>query len=125
MHKNLISEIDEIYDIDTDEENWFPNPGGIPGNILSKLPRYLLIPAQDKKDDLSGNSGALVSTLNELFNDVRDNSANFLEAQRYLNQLADELNPNDETTEFGSMMVGLNRILADFPETRIHTTAIM
>ncbi|HHU71068.1 MAG TPA: AAA family ATPase, partial [Clostridiales bacterium] len=122
--KNLISEIDEIYDIDTDEENWFPNPGGIPRNILSKLPRYLLIPAQDKKDDLSGNSGALVSTLNELFNDVRDNSANFLEAQRYLNQLADELNPNDETTEFGSMMVGLNRILAGiFPETRIHTTA--
>lgn len=122
--KNLIAEIDEIYDIDTDEESWFPNPGGIPGNILSKLPRFLLIPAQDKKDDLSGNSGALLSTLNELFIDVRNNSANFREAQRYLNQLAAELNPSDDSTEFGSMMVGLNNILAGiFPQTGIHTTA--
>lgn len=122
--KNLINEIDEIYDIDTDEENWILNPGGIPGNVLSKLPRFLLIPAHDKKDDLTGTSGALISTLNELFNDVRNNSANFREAQRYLNLLADELNPNDETTEFGSMMVELNNILSGiFPQTGIHTTA--
>lgn len=124
VQKNLLSEIDEIYDIDTNDENWFPNPGGIPGNVLSKLPRFLLIPAQDKKDDLTGNSGALLLTLNELFNDVRNNSTNFREAQRYLNLLADELNPNDETTEFGSMMVELNDILTDiFPKTGIHTTA--
>ncbi|MHB8128915.1 MAG: ATP-dependent nuclease [Mobilitalea sp.] len=124
VQKNLIAEIDDIYDIDFDVESWFPNPGGIPGNILSKLPRFLLIPAQDKKDDLSGKSGALISTLNELFIDVRNNSENFREAQRYLNQLATELNPNDETTEFGSMMVGLNNILSGiFPQTGIHTTA--
>lgn len=122
--KKLMSDIEEIYDYDTEEETWFINPGGIPGNILSKLPRMLIIPAQDKKDDLSGTSGALISTLNELFNEIRDSSENFKQAQKYLNLLGDELNANNETSDFGTMMSGLNDILKGiFPHTGIHTTA--
>jgi len=41
--------LDDIWDIDTTTEEWFTNPGGIPSNVASKLPRYLLIPAQDRK----------------------------------------------------------------------------
>ncbi|WP_455716517.1 ATP-dependent nuclease [Anaerosporobacter sp.] len=122
--KAKLNEIEEIYDYDESNETWFQNPGGIPGNVLSKLPRVLIIPAQDKQDDLSGNSGALMSTLNELFCEIRNSSANFREAQRYLNLLANELDPNNTETDFGCMMVELNSILSDiFPSTGIHTTA--
>lgn len=47
-----------------------------PQNVLSKLLKYLLIPAQDRKDEISGTLGTLQKTLNELFNEVRDNSEN-------------------------------------------------
>lgn len=41
------------------------NPGGIPQNVLSKLPKYLLIPAQDSEGKISGTSGTLQKNLNE------------------------------------------------------------
>lgn len=123
-NKNKFEELDDIYEFDSTEETWFQNPGGIPGNVLSKLPKVLMIPALDKKDELSGNSGTLVTTLNELFNDVRDGSDNFKEAQRYLNLLANELDPTDSKSEFGKMMNGLNEVLEDvFPNTGIHANA--
>jgi len=122
--KSLLREIDDIYDFNFEDDVWFKNPGGIPGNVLSKLPRVLIIPAQDKKDDLSGTTGALITTLNELFNEVRNSSENYTEAQRYLNLLADELNPDNTASDFGTMMSDINGILKDiFPKTGIHTTA--
>lgn len=46
--KSQIQLLDDLYDIDENEDEWFLNPGGIPGNVLSRLPNFLLIPAQDK-----------------------------------------------------------------------------
>ncbi|WP_029191926.1 ATP-dependent nuclease [Paenibacillus elgii] len=114
----IIEEVDELYDYDEEAEEWFKNPGGIPANVLSRLPKFLLIPAQDKAEELSGNSGTLVSTLVELFNDVRDSSENYKQAQQYLNQLAEELNPANAQSEFGQMMTELNLVMKDvFPNT--------
>lgn len=48
-----------IYDLDESKECWIENPGGIPQNVLSKLPKYLLIPAQDSEGEISGTSGTL------------------------------------------------------------------
>lgn len=59
--------------MDKSQECWIENPGGIPQNVLSKLPKYLLIPAQDSEGEISGTSGTLQKTLNELFNEVREN----------------------------------------------------
>ena len=58
--------------------------------MLSKLPKYLLIPAQDSEGEISGTSGTLQKTLSELFNEVRDKSENYKLAQEYLNRLARE-----------------------------------
>lgn len=116
--KAIIEEIEELYDYNEEVEEWFRNPGGIPANVLTKLPKFLLIPAQDKTEELSGNSGALVSTLVELFNDVRDASINYKQAQLYLNQLAAELDPANAESEFGKMMTELNGVMKDiFPNT--------
>jgi predicted ATP-dependent endonuclease of OLD family len=109
---------DALYDYDETSEDWFENPGGIPANVLSRLPKFLLIPAQDKTEELSGQSGTLIKTLVELFNDVRDASDNFKEAQKYLELLAAELDPDNADSEFGKMMQELNGVLEDvFPNT--------
>ncbi|WP_413299728.1 AAA family ATPase [Bacillus sp. 1P10SD] len=122
--KNQIQLLDDLYDIDENEDEWFLNPGGIPGNVLSRLPNFLLIPAQDKIDELSGTSGALVKTLNSLFEEVRNASHNFQEAQRYLGLLQQELDPDDGTKEFGRMMNELNTILDGvFPNTKLLAAA--
>ncbi len=120
----IIEKIDDLYDFDETEEIWFKNPGGIPANVLSRLPKFLLIPAQDKTDELSGSSGTLTKTLNELFNDVRDSSNNYKEAQKYLTLLAQELDPSDEESDVGRMMQELNKVMGDvFPKTGICAAA--
>ncbi|WP_235000453.1 AAA family ATPase [Virgibacillus dakarensis] len=119
VYKSVIT-IDDLYNIDESIEKWVENPGGIPGNVLVKLPKFLLIPAQDKIDEISGSSGALKKTLNSLFEDVRDASDHFSKVQHYLSLLQQELNPEDGDTEFGKMMIELNRILSDvFPSTKL------
>lgn len=116
----LIHKLEDLYEVDETQETWFENPGGIPAIVLQKLPKFLLIPAQDKSSELSGTSGALYDTLNELFKDVRDASDNFIQAQTYLNLLAEELDPNDSESEFGVMMSELNSVLGNvFPDIGI------
>lgn len=118
--KTTIKVIDSLYYIDESEEEWFVNPGGIPGNVLSRIPKFLLIPAQDKTEELNGSKGALTETLNELFNDVRDASENYKKAQEYLEKLSKELDPSKEDSEFGKMMNELNEVLDGvFPNTEI------
>lgn len=57
------------------------------------MPKYLLIPAQDKEDEITGSSGTLQKTLNELFSEIRESSENYKEAQKYLDKLSQELIP--------------------------------
>ena len=122
--KKLFNSVDEIYEFDESEEVWVENPGGIPQNVLSKLPKYLLIPAQDKEDEITGSSGTLQKTLNELFSEIRESSENYKEAQKYLDKLSQELDPDDDSTEISKMIVELNDIVSEiFPGTGITTSA--
>ncbi|HNT81080.1 MAG TPA: AAA family ATPase [Bacteroidia bacterium] len=118
-----LEQLDEIFDL-TEEDVWFQNPGGIPGNVLKMLPRYLLIPVDSNLSEIQGNnSGVLGKTLNELFDMVRESSSNFKEAQKYLDELSKELDPKDSDSEFGKMMADLNTILASvFPNSELHAT---
>lgn len=122
--KEKMKLIDELWDISDDEEVWDKNPGGIAGVVLSRLPTFLLIPAESASHEIDTKTGALQKTLNELFKDVRGNSENYRKAQESLNALARELNPADEASEFGVMMGELNGVLSGvFPESKIYATA--
>jgi putative ATP-dependent endonuclease of the OLD family len=118
-----LESIDDIWDIE-DAETWFQNPGGIPGNVLKMLPRFLLIPVDVASNEIKGTgTGVLGKTLNELFETVREKSENFKIAQTYLTKLSEELDPKDETSEFGKMMIDLNGVLSSiFPESKLHAT---
>ncbi|MGL4605286.1 MAG: AAA family ATPase [Iodobacter sp.] len=119
-----LEQLDVIWDL-KETDTWFTNPGGIPGNVLKMLPRFLLIPADASSTEIEGGtSGVLGKTLSELFEDVRSQSENYTQAQECLNKLALELNPEDENSEFGKMIGELNSVLASvFPDSKLHATA--
>ncbi|ADC52390.1 putative ATP dependent endonuclease OLD (plasmid) [Alkalihalophilus pseudofirmus OF4] len=110
--------VEELFDINPDVTEWFENLGGISSNVSHRLPKLLLISDKSKGEELSSNNGALMQTLKQLFEDVRNESDNFRQAQHYLDQLAKELNPDDDESEFASLLSDLNRVVGDvFPET--------
>jgi putative ATP-dependent endonuclease of OLD family len=122
--KDKLDLLSEIWDIDETESVWIINPGGIEGNISVRLPKFLLIPAESRKDDIDGSSSVLQKTMKELFEEVRDESDNYKEAQKYLDLLAKELDPNDESKEFGKMLLDINNIISGiFNQTKIHIEA--
>lgn len=122
--KKLFELVEDIFDVDESQSAWVKNPGGIPQNVISKLPKYLLIPAQDKEDEITGSSGTLQSTLSELFSEIRESSENYKKAQEYLEKLNKELDPDDKSTEISKMILELNTIVSDvFPNTGITASA--
>ena len=115
--------IDELWETN-EEEEWALNPGGIGSVVLSKLPSILIIPADAASHEIDQKSGVLQKILHELFKDVRENSANYKDAQACLSLLAKELDPSDAGSEFGKMMGELNTVLGGvFPESRIYAAA--
>lgn len=120
-------DLPECWDIQINEEaNWVENPGGIPGNVLSKLPKVVVIPAESCISELTSSGGALFSLLSDLFDQVRRDSPNYAQAQVFLNQLAAELNPNDEETSFGQLIRDLNGMVDNlFPDSSVHVNATL
>lgn len=123
--REKLSDLTEYWEVDrTVPPEWVENPGGIPGNILSKLPRIVVIPAESGAAELTSPGGALHGLLGELFHKVRESSENYTEAQRLLNLLAEELDPTDEATDFGRLIQNLNSMAHNiFPDSSIHVTA--
>jgi putative ATP-dependent endonuclease of OLD family len=124
--KDKLELISEIWVVDETSDDWVDNPGGIEGNISIKLPKLLIIPAENRKEEIESPNGTLQRTMRELFEDVRDSSQNYIQAQQFLNQLALELDPNDEEKEFGMMLKDINTIVSDvFTDTRIHIATML
>jgi predicted ATP-dependent endonuclease of OLD family len=120
-YESDLEELLSIWEFDYENSEWFQSPGGIVGNITSRLPRFLFIPAEDRKNDIDGKTGALQNIMKTLFEDVRDASENFANAQKYLNELSKELDPEDPTRDFGKMLGEINSIVGNvFPETGLH-----
>lgn len=122
-----LSELDDYYVFKEDEDPvWVENPGGIPGNVLSKLPQIVVIPAESCMSELTSKNGALQTLLTSLFETVRKGSENFNKAQEFLNKLAEELNPNDENTDFGNLMNNLNTMVHNlFPDSLVHVSTTL
>ena len=123
--KSKFNDLPACWDVQLDQEpNWVENPGGIPGNVLSKLPRVVVIPAESCISELTSSGGALLTLLGDLFEQVRSNSQNYSQAQQFLNNLAAELDPNDDQTDFGRLINELNGMVDNlFPESAVHVNA--
>ena len=109
--KELENVCPDLYDVNEVEE-WFENPGGIPGNVLSQLPRFLKIKADVLSGEMAADkSGTLHDLLDLLFSQVREASPNYKKAVEALSELEKEMDTTDPNTEFGKLMCELNRVV--------------
>ena len=121
--RSFLDNIPEIHEVST-ESDWFENPGGIPGNVLSKLPKFLKIEASSLPEEINDKTGSMQVLLNNLFEDVKNESKNYQDAKKSLDNLAKELDPSDDSKEFGKMMNELNKVVDDvFPNSEINVSA--
>lgn len=117
--ENLLKDVLEIYE-ETEDFVWVQNPGGIEQNVLSRLPKFILIPADDKKDELSQN-GVLNKILNEVFDTIKTDSENYAKVKEYLKKLLDELNPENPESKTKTLMGELQTVVAEiFPDTTLN-----
>lgn len=125
QNKDKLNDLPQIWSVaDESLGQWVKNPGGIPGNILSKLPNIVIIPAESCISELTSQNGALLGLLSELFQEVRDSSENYSQAQIYLSRLAKEMDPQDSETNFGVLMNELNELTHSlFPDASVHVSA--
>ena len=128
LNKNLTTkekkELEEKYPslCEVEEDNdWFENPGGIPGNVLSRLPRFLKIRAEVLSEEMdAAKSGTLHDLLAYMFENVREKSEHYQKAVIELQALSKEMDPKDENGAFGKLMKDLNNIVDDvFPKASI------
>ena len=90
----------ELYNVE-EESLWFENPGGISGNVLSRLPCYLRIEANVLAEEMNASkSGTLFKLLSYMFEDVRNKSENYKKTVEALFELSKEMNPDDEEGAF-------------------------
>lgn len=110
-----------LFDVEENIE-WFENPGGIPGNVLSQLPRFLKINADVLSGEMdAAKSGTLHNLLSFMFDDVRKKSEHYKNAVEELEKLSKEMDPTDEEGAFGQLMKGLNDVVNDvFPNASIN-----
>lgn len=101
-------------------EDWVENPGGIPQNILSRLPLFLKIKADVAGDEMGETKGTLFTLLTKMFNEVREKSDHFKAAQRELEALQHQMDPSVEDSDFGVLIKEINEAISVvFPKSRI------
>lgn len=113
-------------DFDTEAApTWVNNPGGIPQNVLSRLPRLLHVPAiTDTKDIESGEKRYILGEcLSLLFEDLIQGNPVADTIQENLVTLQQQMNPGDETSLISNLLFEVNKIICEvFPQCGISIT---
>jgi hypothetical protein len=115
--------IPEALDFDTTAQpTWVVNPGGIPQNVLSRLPRLIHIPALTESKEIESDEKrfALGECLSLLFEDLIGGTPLAGEIQTKLKQLEKQMDPADEASLVHGLIKDINTIIADvFPKCGI------
>jgi putative ATP-dependent endonuclease of OLD family len=119
-YSSLLASFYEAWDF-KNEFDWIENPGGIPQNVISKMPKFILIPAEHKADEInSDKKTALGEIMTTIFEDIVETSENFGKVQEYFVELEKEIDTSNQDTEFGKLMVKVNQTIKTiFPESEI------
>ncbi len=115
--------IPDVLDFDTAAQPaWMPNPGGIPQNVLSRLPRLIHIPALTEAREIESDEKkyALGECLSLLFEDLIGTTPIAGEITSRLKQLEKQMDPADEASLVHGLVNEINTIIADvFPKCGI------
>lgn len=123
LSKDWQKSLPEVLDFDMSAEpTWIQNPGGIPGNVLSRLPRLIHIPAltESKEIESGDKKHALGECLSLLFEDLIHTSPLAGEIQDKLDQLEQKMNPGDDQSLLYGLIKEINKTIDDvFPKCGI------
>jgi predicted ATP-dependent endonuclease of OLD family len=119
-HANLLESFYDVWEFD-DVYNWIENPGGIPQLVMSRLPKLIIIPAEHKSEEINSNkTSALGEVMNTIFDDVIEHSGNYDKVKEYFSELAKEIDTSKDETEFGKLMIEVNKTIKNvFPDSQI------
>lgn len=119
-HKDLLNSFPDVWDYE-EEFDWIKNPGGIPQNVISKLPKFVLIPAEHRADEIDSNKKtALGEIMSTIFDDIVEKSKNFEKVKQYFGELENEIDTENTKTEFGELMVEVNKTIKNiFPDSEL------
>lgn len=104
---------EELYDVETANMDWFTNPGGFFANIACKLPKYIIIPAQNKLADLDSDKGTLQATLQEIFNEICTDSPTYQSALEKLKDFQEEIDPRNPDSFVAQMVNEINTTVSN------------
>lgn len=120
LSKDWQKSIPDALDFDTAAEpTWVINPGGIPQNVLSRLPRLIHIPALTESREIESDEKkfALGECLSLLFEDLVGATPLAGEIQEKLVQLEKQMDPTNETSLVHGLVKEINAIIGDvFPK---------
>lgn len=123
LKKDWPRSIPEALEFDTTARpTWVANPGGIPQNVLSRLPRLIHIPALTEARELESDDKkyALGECLSLLFEDLIGTTPVAGEIQSKLDELEKMMDPIDDASLVHGLLVDINRIIEDvFPKCGI------
>lgn len=104
-----------------DEYKWVNNPGGFPQIVISKLPKFVLIPAEHKANEInSDKKTALGEVMSTIFDDIVEESENFEKVKKYFGELETEIDTENTDTDFGKLMMKVNSTIKNiFPDSEI------
>lgn len=116
---------DYVLEYETGDPVWEENPGGIPQNVLSKLPKVLYVPSVLNEDDLSNASGKnlIGKILDILFDDLLSLNQEGLDIKTQieagLNALT-QLMSRDEGSLTSTLQNNINGVISSvFPQCGI------
>jgi putative ATP-dependent endonuclease of the OLD family len=116
----------EVLDFDAVAEPvWYENPGGIPQNVLSRLPRLIHIPALTDANEIESGEKKYVlgECLSLLFEDLLEGNATADQIQERLTELQTQMEPSAANSLIGGLVSEVNRIIGDvFPKCGIIIT---
>jgi putative ATP-dependent endonuclease of the OLD family len=101
---------------------WIENPGGIPQNVLSRLPRLIYIPALTEAKEIESDDRryALGECLSLLFEDLIAANPLAGEIKEKLNALEEQMNPADDGSLIYELVKSINTIIGEvFPKCGI------
>lgn len=123
LGKDWQKSLPEVMDFDTTSPpSWVPNPGGIPQNVLSRLPRLIHIPALTESKELESGEKRhpLGECLSLLFEDLVGSTPLAGEIQAKLDELEGKMDPTDEASLISGLVKEINKIISDvFPKCGI------
>lgn len=123
LNKDWHKAIPDALDFNIEAEPiWVPNPGGIPQNVLSRLPRLIHIPALTESKEIESDEKkyALGECLSLLFEDLIINNPLKNEIQEKLTKLEKQMDPSSDESLVKKLLNEINCIIEDvFPKCGI------